>query len=50
MNKNREREVYINPSIRRSRALRSMLPVLLSKRAATGNVRSFHDPRDRKTA
>jgi len=49
MNKSRENEVYINPSIRRSRALRSMLPVLLSKRAGTVNIRSFNEQRDKKT-
>ncbi|MEW6554329.1 MAG: hypothetical protein AB1384_08600 [Actinomycetota bacterium] len=49
MNKSREQEVYINPSLRRSRALRSMLPVLLSRRAETGNIRSFHGEPDKKT-
>jgi hypothetical protein len=33
LNKNRENEVFVNPSLCRPSALRSMLPILLSRTA-----------------
>ena len=49
MNKNRENEVYINPVMRKPRALRSMLPLLLSRpvrgKAAAGDIHAFRQDR-----
>ena len=54
MNKNRENEVFVNPSLRRPSALRSMLPILLSRtakgNAATRLLYPYHPSREiRKT-
>jgi hypothetical protein len=54
LNKNRENEVFVNPSLRRPSAVRSMLPVLLSRPgrsiAATRMIHTYHsDKETRKT-
>lgn len=54
LNKTRENEVYINPLMRKPKALRAMLPVLLSRpvsyKAAGGGVYPFCQERENKKA
>jgi hypothetical protein len=52
LNEKHGNEVYINPVLRKPKALRSMLPVLLNQaacdKAASGNIYPFYQEREDK--